>query len=117
MLRVRAVISMCAVALLFGGMLHGQDKKDTKDTKDTPKLKGQLPPNWGKLGLSDKQKQDVYKVQADYKDKMADLEKQLKDLKAKQKTDMEKVLTKEQKDRLREILGAKAPDDKKDKDK
>ena len=58
----------------MGGWLHGEDAKD----KDTPKLKGQLPANWGKLGLTDEQKQKVYKVQAEFKEKIADLEKQLK---------------------------------------
>jgi Spy/CpxP family protein refolding chaperone len=109
MLRARTLLGMLAVALLMGGWLHGED------AKDNPKLKGQLPANWGKLGLSDEQKQKVYKVQADYKEKIADLEKQLKDAKAKEKQEMEAVLTDEQKKRLRDLLTSKAPDDKKDK--
>ncbi len=115
---LRGVFLILAVALLAGcfasSSLHGQDKKD-----DTPsKVKGVLPANWGKLGLTDEQKQKVYKVQADYNDKIGALEKQLKDLKATEKTEMEKVLTDAQKARLKEILSSKAPaTDKKTDDK
>jgi Spy/CpxP family protein refolding chaperone len=112
---LRGVFLVVAVALLAGPMLQGQDKKD-----DTPaKVKGVLPANWGKLGLTDEQKQKVYKVQADYNDKIGVLEKQLKDLKATEKSEMEKVLTDAQKARLAELLKSKLPatDDKKPTDK
>jgi hypothetical protein len=53
------------------------DKKDDKttDKKDDPavKMKGRLPAHWTKLGLSEKQVQDVYKVQAKYGDEIAKL--------------------------------------------
>jgi hypothetical protein len=109
MLRPRALLGMLAIALLMGGWLHGEDTKDGKDDK---KIKGTLPANWGKLGLTDKQKQDVYKAQSEYKDKIADLEKQIKELKEAEKSAMEKVLTDEQKKRLKEIVNAKLPDTK-----
>src|SRR5262245_21126067 len=74
--RVMGLVAVMALALLLGGGLQGQDK-------DTPaKFKGTLPANWGKLGLSDEQKQKVYKVQSEHHDKIAALEKQVKDLKA-----------------------------------
>lgn len=100
MLRLRGVFLVVAIALLAGGVLRGQDKKDDIPTK----LKGQLPANWGKLGLTDEQKQKVYKVQADFDQKMAALEKQLKDLKSQEKAEMEKVLSDAQKARLKEII-------------
>jgi Spy/CpxP family protein refolding chaperone len=116
---LRGGFLVLAVALLAGSMLQGQDKKD-----DTPsKVKGVLPANWGKLGLTDEQKQKIYKVQADYNDKIGTLEKQLKDLKATEKGEMEKVLTDAQKARLKEILQSKVPagdkktDEKKPDDK
>jgi hypothetical protein len=100
-------------ALLIGGGLYGQDKKD-----DPVKVKGVLPANWGKLGLSDEQKQKIYKVQADFDQKLAALEKQIKELKAQEKTEMEKVLTDAQKARLKEILLEKVPGlDKKPEEK
>lgn len=102
MLRLRGVFLIVAVALLAGGVLHGQDKKD-----DNPKLKGVLPANWTKLGLTDEQKQKVYKVQADFDAKKDALEKQLKELKTQEKGEMEKVLTDAQKARLKEINSSK----------
>ncbi len=111
MLRPRAILGMLAVALLMGGWLHGEDTKDDK------KVKGQLPQNWGKLGLTDEQKQKIYKVQTEYRDKIFDLEKQIKELRERERGEMEKVLSDEQKKRLREILSSKAPDDKKKDDK
>lgn len=101
MVRLRAFVLLLGLLLMTGGMLSGADTKD--------KIKGTLPANWAKLGLTDDQKQKVYKVQADYKEKLADLEKQLKDLKDTEKAEMEKVLTDEQKKRLKEILDSKAP--------
>jgi hypothetical protein len=72
--------------------------------QDPPKLKGFLPANYGKLGLSEEQKQAIYKVQADYDAKITDLENQLKKLKADEKKAIEKVLTETQKAKLRELL-------------
>jgi hypothetical protein len=108
MKRVHGFVAVVALALLLGSGLQGQDK----DTK----VKGTLPANWGKLSLSEEQKQKVYKIQGDYHDKIASLEKQVKDLKATEKTEMEKVLSDAQKALLKEIILKKAGvDDKKDK--
>jgi hypothetical protein len=90
-------------ALLLGGGSVGQDKK-TDDKKEPPvKLKGQLPPNWKKLGLTEAQVQKVYKVQADYDAKVNALQEKIKMLKAEEKTELLKVLTDAQKARLKEI--------------
>src|SRR5581483_7887355 len=102
MYRLRVIGAVCLVALLAATALQGQDST-------TGKVKGVLPANWGKLGLTDEQKQKVYKVQSEYRDKIAELEKQVKDLKEKERTEMEKVLTDEQKKRLKDILTGKAP--------
>jgi hypothetical protein len=72
-------------------------------SQDTPKFRGQLPANFGKLGLTDVQKQDVYKIRSDYKGKISQLEAQIKKLKAEEKESLEKVLTPEQLKRLKEI--------------
>jgi hypothetical protein len=111
MTRARLVIGFCLVAVvaLSGGFLLGQDKKP-----DDPKVKGTLPPHYKALGLSDDQLQKVYKVQASYKAKIDDLEQKIKDLRAEEKVEREKVLTDAQKARLKElILG----EDKEAKDK
>ena len=49
-------LSVIVLVLFVGGWLVAQDA-----------IKGTLPANYGKLGLSDEQKQKVYKIQAEYK--------------------------------------------------
>jgi hypothetical protein len=107
MLRLRFVALMLSVVLLSGGVLIGQDKKVGQDKKPDEKdpiiIKRQLPKNFSKLGLTDKQKKEVYKIRAKYAAKIEELNKQLKELKGKEKTDTENVLTAAQKARLKEL--------------
>jgi Spy/CpxP family protein refolding chaperone len=95
---------LAALMVVLGSNLYGDDKTD-------PPVKGRLPTYWNKLGLTDEQKQKVFKVIADNHEKTAALEKQLKDLKDKEKTDLEAVLTDDQKKHLRELISSKAPSD------
>jgi hypothetical protein len=90
---MRRLLALSAFVLVLsaGGWLVGQE------------LKGILPANYGKLGLSDEQKQKIYKLQADYKGKVETLEKQLATLKSEQKKDIEAVLTPAQKTKLKEL--------------
>lgn len=117
MMRLRVFVCMCAVGLVCIGGSLGQDSK-----KDATKSKGQLPAQWGKLGLTDEQKQKIYGVQATYRTKIQDLESQIKELRNKEKSEMTAVLTDAQKTKLRELLLGDAPVDSttnksKDKDK
>ena len=93
-----------------------KDLKDPKDPKEIPKevgkLKGNLPQHWAKIGLTDAQRQDVYKVQSKYRDEIDKLNVKIDEIKVTQKKEMEKVLTDEQKKRLREILTGEKPKDK-----
>src|ERR1700678_2025200 len=104
MMRLRGFVLLAGLVLVTGG-LYGDDKTE-------PPVKGRLPTYWTKLGLSDEQKQKVFKVQGDHHDKVAALEKQLKELKDKEKTDLEEILTEEQKKHLRELIASKGPTDK-----
>jgi hypothetical protein len=107
---MRTAIRTClfCVIVLTTGTIVGQDKTEP------PKIKGTLPANWGKIGLSDDQKQQIYKLQADYSEKIIALEKQLKEMRAKEKQALEAVLNDEQKKLLKEIILKKAgSDDKK----
>ncbi|MBX9584238.1 MAG: hypothetical protein K2X87_28395 [Gemmataceae bacterium] len=98
--------------LVASGGLVGQDtKKDEPKAakKDEPaaKVKGTLPQNWGKIGLTDDQKQEVYKVQAKYNGEIEKLEAKIKDLKAAREKDMKAVLTADQKKALQDIVSKK----------
>jgi peptidoglycan hydrolase CwlO-like protein len=109
-------LALIACLLTISSGLVGQDKKeDTKQDKKsnvkkdgTPtRLKGTLPPNWRKLGLTDAQVQEVYKVQAKYKEEIAKHEAEIRKLKAAMDKEEKAVLTPEQQKRLDEILTGK----------
>ena len=102
-----------ALALLGATASQEKDKDKDKKTDDaTPgKVKGTLPPNFGKLGLSDEQKQKIYKLRADFKTKIKDLETKITKMRGEQKEAEENLLTKDQKKKLRELqTGEKRPD-------
>jgi hypothetical protein len=102
MIRLGLGVIVLTLALLVPG--SAQDKKDDKKGDDPPKkLKGTLPQNFGRLGLSDQQKKTIYKLQGEYKAKRAELQKKLEKLKSDEKAAYEKVLTEEQKKQLREL--------------
>ena len=80
-----------------------------KDGKDgTSKGRGQLPTYWGQLGLTDLQKQNVYKIQGKHNEESDKLELQIKEMKGKMVEERSKILTPEQKTRLEDILKTKA---------
>ncbi len=114
MFHVRLSVFLVGLLVLTGG-LAGQEKPekkdDPKDAKkaDTPtKVKGQLPQGWGKLGLSDDQKQKIYTIQAKYGEEIRMLEAQIKDLREKMRKEERAVLTPEQKKKLEEMAKSKA---------
>jgi hypothetical protein len=84
--------------LASGGDLIGQEKKEERK-------KGFLPPNFGKLGLSDEQKQKIYGIQAKYKAEIEELNKKIKKTTEDQKSEIFSVLSSDQKEKLKEITG------------
>jgi hypothetical protein len=96
MRKVFSLTALCTVFVLTG-LLTGADEKKA----DPPK--GKLPTGWKALGLTDAQTKDVYAIEADYGPKIEDLENQVKKLKDERYEKMVKVLTDEQKKRLKEI--------------
>ncbi len=110
MRNVRVLLGMVMLAGLVTPIVIAQDKG-----KDTPsaKFRGQLPPNWGKLALSEEQKQKIYEIQSKVRVKVDELKAQIKDLQNQERKDMEKVLTDAQRAMLREIIAGKAPSEKK----
>jgi hypothetical protein len=78
------------------------------------KKKGALPANFGKLGLSDEQKQKVYSIQAKYKTEKDDLNKKLKKVTDDQNAEVFGVLTPDQKEKLKELTSFEKTEKKKD---
>ncbi len=74
------------------------------------KIKGRLPPGFAKLGLSDEQKQKIYKIQAEYEAKIEALEAQIKKLREEERAQIFGVLTPQQKELYLKLRGI--PDDK-----
>jgi Spy/CpxP family protein refolding chaperone len=105
MFRPRLWVGVLALALFSTGVLCGDDTK-----KDDAKSKGRLPPGWQQLNLSEKQKQKIYDVHTEYRAQIEALQNQLKALQAKERAEMVKVLTDDQRAKLRDITEGKADD-------
>lgn len=93
----------------------GSTKTDSKadTTKEREgKARGVLPQYYRQIGLSEEQRQKVYKIQNEYSDKIDDLEKKIDALKAERNSRYLKELTKAQRDRLEELKKAKDKDEK-----
>lgn len=80
-------------------------KTTTKQTKTTPKKsKVRVPPHFGKLNLTKKQRAKIYEIKTGYKSQIDILKKQLAELNKKQNTECVAVLTDSQKSILEKIL-------------
>lgn len=101
MLRLWLVVPLLVVGLLSSGLLMGEDKKTAKDPIIVSK---RLPTYYNKLGLSPKQKNDIYRIRAKYETEIQELQQKIIELRDQQKSAFERVLTPSQKARLREIL-------------
>src|SRR3954454_18816795 len=126
---VTVVASAAVVTLLLTGgyPLGAQEGKTTKsqstrakqagkveapaDDESAPKGKGtgrvappdpthRVPPGYSKLGLTDQQKESLYKIQAKYYSKIQSLEKEADALRTRREAEFEAVLTPAQKKRL-----------------
>ncbi len=105
---------MCGFLIFSLFIYMSTDGAFTQEKKAPPKVngtqiqedgpvKGRLPANWGKLGLTDKQKEAVYKITDKYNKEIAKLKKEITKLQSEQKSQLEGLLTPEQKKRLIEI--------------
>jgi Spy/CpxP family protein refolding chaperone len=92
MSRIRSVLGVAIVALVFGTLVSGADKPS--------KSKNYTPSGWAKLSLTPEQRLKINQIHTDYKKQIDDLNKQLEALKDKRQSDMLAVLTKKQKEKL-----------------
>src|SRR5262249_58959629 len=105
-----ALIGVAAVVFVAGGVLFGDDKETKKETKTVKQ--GNLPALYAKLGLNDEQKKKIKDIQGEYGAKIQDLQDQIRELRRKERTAVEEILTDTQKSRLRELLLERAPADR-----
>ena len=110
MFRVGSLVLLAALLAVSGGATGQDPKKDEKKVEkkaEPTKYKGVLPSNWKKLGLTDTQVQDVYRIQNKYGDEIDKLEAKIREMKSARDKEAKAVLTPEQKKRLDEILTGK----------
>jgi len=112
---VAACVAALAVTLAVSS--QAQDKQPDTKQPDPIVVKGTLPAHWKQLGLDEKQRTQIYQIEADYKVKTDALKKQMDDLKVEQKAKMYGVLTDGQKARLKEIESKGTKDSEPTKDK
>lgn len=99
------VCLVVVVSLVGSGVLSGvvaQDAKKTEETGAKKRSGDRLPANYAKIGLSEDQKKKIYDLQSKYEGQIDVLEKQIVDLKAKQASEVEAVLTDVQKKSLQD---------------
>lgn len=78
--------------------------------KEKGEPKGMLPPGFKDLKVTADQKKKIYAIQADYKTKIADLEKKIVELKSHSSADAFKVLTSDQQAQYFKSKGIDAKD-------
>lgn len=99
------VFAIVTAVLLSVHAGYTQEKKsDAK--KPAAEAKGRLPNNYGRLGLSDEQRDKIYGIQGKYDRDIDKLEAQIADLKSKRDTEIAAILTPQQKTQLTEIMAA-----------
>ena len=104
---------ICLAALM---LLSSTTGIQSQEKKESGKVKGQLPSGWTKLDLSAAQKEEIYKLNAEYKAKKDKLAEEIKALDAELAKKRSSVLTAEQKKKLAELVGAE-PSEPKGKEK
>ena len=85
-------------------------KDDTKTTKKEEPTKGKLPANWKKLGLSDEQLKDIYRIESKYNVEIDQMQTKVTELKKTRDKEMKGILTPDQKKRLEDIQTGKDKD-------
>jgi len=80
--------------------------KKLKASRPRKRARGRLPNYYGKLELSDEQRNTVYEIQVKYRPQLRALQQQLHALRKQQNQDVEKVLTPAQKEQLTVLRAA-----------
>lgn len=111
------VLTCLTAALLFARSGHtdetqkkegdqpsASESAESSQPAAKPTRRPRLPNHYGKLGLSDEQKQQVYAIQAKYQPQLDELQEKIRALQIERRMEINTVLTKGQKQRLKEIV-------------
>ena len=114
---VAVAMSATALTLIVGGWpLVAQEAKQAKAqpkakaAKKAPDPSRRVPSYFGQLGLSDEQKESIYKIQGKHQPRIEALEKQIEELRTQSLKECEAVLTEAQRKMLveRRAIAAEA---------
>lgn len=106
---VVVLVAVLAIgAQVYTDVSHAQDaEKATKKVEAVRKKpRGRLPAYYGQVGLSSKQRDDIYAAQAQFNEQIEVLRKQISVLEEKRDADVKAVLTPEQAKTLDDLLAA-----------
>ncbi len=105
MLRGMMLAGVLTAGLLSTGLAFSDDAKPAKG--DAKAAKG-LPAHFRQLGLNDEQIQKIAAIHSEFKAKIDELTKQRDEMIEKQKEEIAKLLSEQQKEHLKQILAASA---------
>lgn len=97
-----SVVSVTAFQFVSAQTTEGE----TKPSPKTEQRRGPLPDNYGKIGMSDEQKEQAYKIQDEYDGKLEALKLEMKKLLAERDGKLMGLLTDGQKLRMQELQAA-----------
>lgn len=105
---------VAAVVTVLASSMIGLAQEASKPGKANPAAKsdqadgkkGRLPAHYGKVGLTEIQKQKIYGIQGQYDEQLDALEKQMDALKAKRDQEVEAVLTEDQRKIVKSLVDA-----------
>ncbi|MCG6154281.1 Spy/CpxP family protein refolding chaperone [Rubinisphaera margarita] len=98
-----AVVPVCLAACLLASTAISQTMPARPD-EGTRRSGNRLPNHYGKLGLSDEQREKIYSIQSDYRSKIQSLLQELEDLRDEQSLQIQSVLTETQRVELNKHL-------------
>lgn len=88
--------------------------QETKPAEEAPKEnarkppRGRVPNGFGKIGISEQQKEEIYEIQARYRDQVDALLVQLEELKSQEAEEIVNILTDDQKEALKKYRAGAA---------
>jgi len=114
-MRLARALAGCALlatlVLLSSDGVLSQEKKEKEG-----KVKGQLPQGWSRLELTAVQKEDIYKLNREYKEKTDKLREEIRKLDEELAKKRVAVLTDEQRKKLIDLVAGDPKDKPKEKD-
>jgi uncharacterized protein HemX len=99
--RIRALVLAVVAVVAVGSSIYAWAQQQAQPAQPNPP-RGRLPAYYGQV-VNQQQREQIYAIQAKYNARIAELQKQLADLRAQRDAEIEKVLTPEQLKRIQQL--------------